>query len=641
MAIRGLLPPSHTAGEIRIIAADTSTLSGSSGIVLQNPKVQLLSANLGADVAFGLENHAVNPVEMEDRVEAALQQVGLNRPLDLPVDTLSMGQQYRACLAGLLVMNPQLVMMDEPVAQLDLRGREIVLAVIDELKTAGRAVFICEHRADILHSVVDRTWRLDGSGRLAEVANRSQQVVQNSAISRQTTSDMKPDKSETLPETIIRCDSLRFVNAYGELDLSALSFSLLKGGCTAICGPNGSGKTTLIRALAGLVPYQDGKIEVFGSQPNVADLRGRLALLFQDPHKQIFETTVFDEVAFSARRGTIPNGDVHEHVNLLLMQLGISALSAVSPHRLSYGQKHLVGLAAVLAGKPDILLLDDPFAGLDTARVELVMKHLKYVSAEYGTTIVWTTHDPAIVHGWADRVIDISTVAMHQEAGQAQNSPSENDMSIIRQSGKFQINTGVLLCLCLVLSMLAFAARSPLLLIGLSTINLGLLTLLCRNPLKLLWKSGLLFFWQALLIVALYGLRFGFIDGTLAGFYVAWQLFLAFWPGMIFMASSSQPQIVRALSRVLPQRTSFVAATCLRFMPMLMGEMRQIREVQILRGAGLLARDLKNPRLWPDWISCLLVPTLIKTLSLADDIATAATARDFGVHPKRTAWPGD
>jgi energy-coupling factor transport system ATP-binding protein len=641
MAIRGLLPPGHTAGEIRISSVDTAMHSGSSGLILQNPKVQLLSANLGADVAFGLENHGVDPAEMPERVEAALRLVGLNRPLDLPIDTLSMGQQYRACLAGQLVINPQLVMMDEPVAQLDARGREKVLAVIAELKSTGRAVLICEHRPDILHSVVDRTWRLDRQGRLVEVPGRYPSVVQSPGVPLQTTAEIPAVNNAKGQEAVIRCDAVRFVNTHGELDLSTLSFTLGKGSCTAICGPNGSGKTTLIRALAGLIPYQDGNIEIFGSRPRVTDLRGRLTLLFQDPHKQIFETTVFDEVAFSARRSTLPRADIHEHVNSLLDQFGLSALAEVSPHTLSYGQKHLVGLAAVLAGNPEVVLLDDPFAGLDNAKVKLVMEYLKYVAAEHGTTIVWTTHDSVAVYGWADRVIDLAAPGTCSKADRVHTSPSETDTSTRGPSGRFQFSTGLMLCICLMLSMFAFAARSPLLLISLSTINLGLLTLFCRKPFQLLRKSGLLFLWQALLIVVLYGFRFGFAEGALPGFCVAWQLFLAFWPGMIFMASSSQPRIVRALGRVLPQRTAFVAATCLRFMPMLVGEMRQIREVQILRGAGLLARDLKHPRLWPDWISCLLVPTLVKTLSLADDIATAATARDFGIHPKRTAWPGD
>jgi energy-coupling factor transport system permease protein len=126
-----------------------------------------------------------------------------------------------------------------------------------------------------------------------------------------------------------------------------------------------------------------------------------------------------------------------------------------------------------------------------------------------------------------------------------------------------------------------------------------------------------------------------------AGFQVAWQLFLAFWPGIIFMASTSPTQVTRSLSRVLPHQTAFVVATCLHFLPMLLGEMELIRQAQVYRGARLLTEDLKKPRYWPDWLHCLLVPTLVRALCLASDIALAATARDFGLYQRRTQWPGE
>lgn len=201
--------------------------------------------------------------------------------------------------------------------------------------------------------------------------------------------------------------------------------------------------------------------------------------------------------------------------------------------------------------------------------------------------------------------------------------------------------TGAMLAICILLSMLAFGARTVGLLITLSSINLALILIYCSEPLSLLRKCGVFFIFQAALIVLLYIIRFGFEQGTWPGVQVAWQLFLAFTPGMIFMASNSQVRVVRTLAKLLPQRIAFVASTCLRFLPMLLSEMQQIREAQILRGARLMVSDLKNPRYWPDWLRCLLVPTLIKTLTLAGDIATAATARDFGIKAKRTLWPGD
>lgn len=408
MAIRGLLPPGRQSGTVQLSSSAGNLYPGAPGLIQQNPKAQLLCANLGADVAFGLGNHCVDPVEMPLRVEEALTTVGLHRPLHLPVDSLSMGQQYRACIAGQLVMEPLLLMLDEPVAQLDVRGREKTLEVIRRLKRSGRAVLICEHCTEILQSVVDRRWRLDTAGRLAE----TRRPLPPAADACRRVGIRRQSRGEGLESVqsppVIRVHGTKFGDRHGELDLSGCEFSVAKGECITICGPNGSGKTTLIRAIAGLVRPLAGEVEVFGAVSGLRHLRGRLAVLFQDPGKQLFETTVFDEVVFAARRSLLAEELVAERVTMLLEELDLHHLAQASPHGLSYGQKHLVGLAAVLAGRPEVLLLDDPFAGLDRDRAVQVRRLVAKVSAEYGTTVLWTTHDPGSLHGWADRVIDIT-----------------------------------------------------------------------------------------------------------------------------------------------------------------------------------------------------------------------------------------
>ena len=652
MAIRGLLPPGRQAGSIRLAPPGSGGDTALPGLLLQNPKTQLLCSSLGADVAFGLENHRVDPAVMPDNVQQALNTVGLGQPLDRSVDALSMGQQYRACLAGLLVMGPCLVMLDEPMAQLDPGGQARLLSIIHNLKQSGRAVLICEHRPQALVSVSDRAWQLDPRGSIRETTGKRPAPVPMSTVSKTPgkapavlpgtpTPGCQPSVGD-LEDTLVLVDGLKFNDANGGgLDLSALSFCVSRGERIAIYGSNGTGKTTLVNCLSGLRRPMSGKVQVFGQSPQLKDLRGRMRILFQDPRRQLFETTVFEEVAFSARRGGLSTAQVKAAVDHILGQLQLSHLSQASPHKLSYGQKHLVGLAAVLVGRPEMVLLDDPFAGLDADRTGLVMQQLAAIADAWGTTIIWTTHDPQAVAGWADRVIHLPTPVAHGLMKATDGVDSATPTATKTGARRWNLGTGAMLSLCLLFSMLAFAARSPALLAVLSGVNLLLLGIACPRPWTLLRKSLGLFFWQAAMVILLYLIRFGIIDGIAPGFQVSWQLFLALWPGMIFMASNTQPRINRSLSRFLPHRTAFVVATCLRFLPMLLAEMKQIRATQTLRGARLLAGDLKTPRFWPDWIHCLLVPALIKTLSLAGDIATAATARDFGIQPERTAWPGE
>jgi energy-coupling factor transport system permease protein len=325
-----------------------------------------------------------------------------------------------------------------------------------------------------------------------------------------------------------------------------------------------------------------------------------------------------------------------------LTDLDLDGLADRPPHVLSYGQKHLVSLAAVLAGEPRILILDDPLAGLDKDKAERVLALLTHLSEKEGTTVLCTGHHQDPWTRWAHRVIrlepggdgaaDSAAFAPFGDAGPPETASRKS---------RWPLATGTALVISIGLSMAAFAARSIPLLAILTGVNLLLLLWRCAHPGDLLRRSARFFVWQAAIITLLYGLRFGWHSGWVAGMRVAWQLFLAFWPGMIFVASNPASRVTRSLARVLPQQTAFVVSACLRFLPLLLGEMIAIRQAQIFRGAGLLRQDLKRPRFWPDWIHCLLVPTLVRALSLAADIALAATARDFGLYKQRTHWPGD
>jgi energy-coupling factor transporter ATP-binding protein EcfA2 len=653
MAVRGLLPPGRQTGELVINAGRKA--DAAVGIVLQNPLTQLLRVGLGAEVAFGLENHCVPPQRMAERVRRALGDVGLQRPLDTPVTRLSMGQQYRVCLAGALAMGPALVLMDEPTAQLDPQGLHQLMRIIHNLKTDGRAVLICDHRPDLLATIIDRCWRLAPDGRLhadrtAQIEKKNHEgdlaihplLVQDgigSCDAPVTPGHYRPGAPEA---TVLRVQELAMSNQKNDSQRPLLTFSAARGERLAICGPNGSGKTTLVNCLTGLARPCAGSVEICHAAPEPRNLRGRVGVLFQNPGRQLFDTSVFEEVAFAAKRLRKAEDPVEEHVTALLTLLDLMPLAGMPPHALSYGQKHLVGLAAVLSGEPQVLILDDPMAGLDGDKLRKVMDVLVHLSETRGTTILWTSHDPDLLNGWAHRTIRLES----DPASRPIDAPVDGRILAHREIASggrtpTPLHTGTALALSILLSMTAFATRSPALLAVLTGINLLVLLLRCPHPLTVLRRSARLFLWQAALIVLLYGLRFGWQNGWSAGLQVAWQLFLAFWPGIVLLASTTSSQTTRALSRVLPHQTAFVVSACLHFLPTLLSEANHIRLAQIFRGARLLKRDLKKPRYWPDWLHCLLVPTLVRALSLASEIALAASARDFGIHRQRTQWPGD
>jgi energy-coupling factor transport system permease protein len=202
------------------------------------------------------------------------------------------------------------------------------------------------------------------------------------------------------------------------------------------------------------------------------------------------------------------------------------------------------------------------------------------------------------------------------------------------------IGLGLRLSLVLVLSCLAFLARSPEYLLALTAVDVAVLFWLRTGPLSMR-REVKTFFWQTLIILLLYLIRFGSFAGLWKGALVSWQLFLAFFPTAVFARTTSQARIIQVLNRIMPSRMAFVLTTCLKFVPHLIGEIKNIYEGQVLRGARILPRDLAKPWHWLDLLHCVIVPAVVQGMALAGNIALAARARDFGRYSRRTCWPGE
>ena len=205
---------------------------------------------------------------------------------------------------------------------------------------------------------------------------------------------------------------------------------------------------------------------------------------------------------------------------------------------------------------------------------------------------------------------------------------------------KKQTSPGWKLALCVLLSIGAFAARTPVLLLGTVFANLVML-LIFRPRWSFLYGALKVLVIQTIMITLLHCLRFGMTAGLKPGLMISLQLFLAFFPSVIFISTTSQSRVIEAMELIMPARAAFVAGTCLAFIPILLREIKSIYQVQILRGARILPKDLIHPKHWPDFAQCLLVPAIIHCMVRAKNIATAAQAREYGSSRKRTLWQGD
>ena len=394
LALKGLLEKEGCGGEI-IAPPQPDPSIIRVGLVLQNPETQLLSTTVGAEVAFGLENICVDPAAMPNRVKTALFMVNLSKPLDFPVANLSMGQKYRLLVAALIVMEPQLLVLDEPSAQLDPEGITALCKVLSDLKKRGVAIVLCEHHPGPLLKLVDRFWRIDDDGRLSwgrwQAPNPSWAGISPG-----------PATTASFEAPLLRVRDLTVNGAEDTPLWRDVSFDLIRGRRVVVTGLNGTGKTTLLRVLAGFLKPKSGSVRIFDARPVPQQLRFRLGCLFQNPHKQLFENTVREEIAFPLKRLGWSVMQRKRCIDETLNLCSLETLADHSPHKLSYGQKRLVALASVLAPSPEMLLLDDPFAGLDGFRQKEVMQLLDCWNKKRGITLLWTSHDPIRIPILAD-----------------------------------------------------------------------------------------------------------------------------------------------------------------------------------------------------------------------------------------------
>ncbi len=222
--------------------------------------------------------------------------------------------------------------------------------------------------------------------------------------------------------------------------LQSVSFGIAKGERVALLGANGSGKSTLLRLLAGLMFAQRGSISFFGEELTARRLeqaaffyafRFRVGIVFQNPDVQLFNASVFDEVAFGPLQLGWPANEIRRHVSEILSALGIDSLAGRAPHRLSGGEKKRVALASVLVSEPDVLLLDEPTGALDPASQDWMIKLLASWSSG-SRTVITATHDLNALENIADRCI-----VLHSGALAAQGDPYTilHDSRLLEQTG--------------------------------------------------------------------------------------------------------------------------------------------------------------------------------------------------------------
>lgn len=394
------------------------------GLVFQNPDDQIVTSVVADDVAFGPENLGVPRAQISARVARELRRVAMEKYAHADPSRLSGGQRQRVCIAGALAMEPAVLVLDEPSSLLDVRGRAAIMRVMGRLAAAGATlvhvthfmdealaadrVVVMQHGHVALEGTPDEVFAAKNAqviealglempfeARLA-VALRQAGAAGGAIAAPGTPSDEKPAACVPAAEPLaILARDLGFSYGPDAQALDGVSLEVPARATTAIVGQTGSGKSTLLRLLCGLEAADAGSLTVCGI--NAATKRGRrqvrraVGYVMQHPERQLFAQTVAEDVAFGPRNQGLSAAEVERRVAHALDLVGLADRRDVSPFELSGGQQRLAAIAGVLAMEPELLVLDEPTAGLDPrgrARLRALMADL----AAHGVTLLQVTH---------------------------------------------------------------------------------------------------------------------------------------------------------------------------------------------------------------------------------------------------------
>ncbi|MBW4033124.1 MAG: ABC transporter ATP-binding protein [Acidobacteria bacterium] len=417
-----------SSGTLTVDGREPRAARGVAGLVLQDPDAQVIMARVGDDVAFGCENLGVPRDEIWPRVREALDAVGLAVPLEHPTEALSGGQKQRLALAGALAMRPGLLLLDEPTANLDPLGVvEVRDAVAEVLAQTGATAVIVEHRVEAWLDVVDRVVVLGADGTVvADGAPREVLAAQGAALA--ASGVWVPGREPVIsrvagpaarPE-LLTAQGLRVARVPRHPLPLCVDAGLAGGSVLALTGPNGVGKSTLALTLGGLLAPASGSVLATAALSAGADPRPirwrsrelltRIGTVFQNPEHQFVAATVREELALGPRALGLPNAEIGARVESLLDRLGLSALAGANPFTLSGGQKRRLSVAAVLASRPRVLVLDEPTFGQDAVTWAALVSLLDELRAS-GTAIVAATHDIRFLEAIGAHELALSGVA--------------------------------------------------------------------------------------------------------------------------------------------------------------------------------------------------------------------------------------
>jgi len=370
------------------------------GSLFQDPEQQFLSTTVDDELRTALEWRGHTNQQINAALDPIVEHLGLQPKLGSSLFTLSEGEKQKVALASVLALKPQILMLDEPTANLDVDSTRELLSILCALKQEGMTIIIFDHRLYWLQALVDNIYLMENgtiteTGRFADLEQFSDSFgLRSTQQSKITVPQLTI--GQTSQSSGLYFDALSFSYGGAAPLFNNFSGGFQRGKIVAICGKNGQGKTTLARLSMGLEKPASGKIFLHGAELSAKRRLQHSSLVLQNTELQLYMRTVEEELQSAV-------GESKEAIDIdnILDQFRLAGLQQRHPQSLSGGQRQRLVIACALQKKPDVLILDEPTSGLDGHNMELLGQRVR-AEADRGTAVALITHDHELINNCCD-----------------------------------------------------------------------------------------------------------------------------------------------------------------------------------------------------------------------------------------------
>lgn len=441
--INGLIPRSYGGkreGKVYLYGKDVAEMPLAEvaqivGTLLQDPERQIVASNVYNEIAFGPENLGLPREEILERVETAMQRLGIEYLRERETFNLSGGEKQKVALAGLLAMNASVLLLDEPLASLDPASAHEALEVFRSLADEGKTILLIEHRVeDAIAARPDRLLYIEnGKVKYLGPIEHLPPEIDYREVKLPATWVVEQVKSqktliEAVSRPIVREEAKEVLVAFEEVSfrynedrpfvLKDVNLEIRRGDLIAVLGPNGAGKSTLVKHSIGLLKPTRGRVLVNGQDTrkmSVAQIAHQIGYVFQSPTHMLYAPTVREELEFGPTNLGFKKDELVRAVSDSITTVNLSGLEEYPPLGLSFGQQKRTTIAAVLAMRSRIMIMDEPTAGQDYANYTHFMNAmcstqqgaLSLLAANFAATL-FITHDLDLAVTYANRVLLVS-----------------------------------------------------------------------------------------------------------------------------------------------------------------------------------------------------------------------------------------